>query len=69
MNKQNQVMAVGDSVRKVGGGYQADGWIVAAFTTRSGLARYVFEFAELPGMLHIFNDGQLEHRVQAPEGK
>ena len=51
---------IGDEVRKIGGNYQASGWIVAAFTTRAGLDRYVFEFESMPGMLHIFNGSQLE---------
>lgn len=53
-------LKTGDRVRKVGGGYQALGWIVSAFYTRSGALRYVFEFEAMPGMLHIFNAGQLE---------
>lgn len=51
---------VGDKVRKVGGTYQADGVIVGTAVTSRGELRYVFEFAAFPGMLHIFNEGQLE---------
>jgi len=54
------VFEVGARVRKVGGSYQANGTVVAAFKTRAGKQRYVFEFDELPGMLHIFNHEQLE---------
>jgi len=49
--------------RKVGGSYQADGWIVARFTTRSGAQRVVFEFVEPAGMLHIFSVEQVERRL------
>ena len=54
------VFEVGDRVRKVGGSYQANGTVVAAFKTRAGKQRYVFEFDEFAGMLHIFNHEQLE---------
>lgn len=50
----------GDRVRKVGGSYQADGYIVGIAVTTSGAVRYVFEFETYPGMLHIFNETQLE---------
>jgi hypothetical protein len=50
----------GDRARKVGGSYQATGWIVSAFYTRAGALRYVFEFDVPAGMLHIFGAGQLE---------
>jgi hypothetical protein len=52
----------GDLVRKVGGTYEADGIIVGIAVTTKGDVRYVFEFEQFPGMLHIFNEGQLEHR-------
>jgi hypothetical protein len=58
-----QKFKVGDRVRKVGGTYQANGLIVGVAVTTSGAVRYVFEFADYPGMLHIFNDGQLEHET------
>jgi hypothetical protein len=51
---------VGDFVRKVGGSYQADGFIVGIAVTTMGQVRYVFEFETFPGMLHIFNEAQLE---------
>lgn len=51
---------VGDYVRKSGGSYQADGFIVGIAVTTMGQVRYVFEFETFPGMLHIFNDSQLE---------
>ncbi|NDB82445.1 MAG: hypothetical protein EB127_06860 [Alphaproteobacteria bacterium] len=53
--------AEGDKVRKVGGSYQATGYIVGIAVTTTGDVRYVFEFETFPGMLHIFNEGQLEH--------
>jgi len=50
----------GDKVRKIGGSYQARGYIVGVAVTTTGDVRYVFEFETFPGMLHIFNEGQLE---------
>ena len=50
----------GDRVRKIGGSYQATGEIKAAFLADDGTARYVFRFDKPAGLLHIFNDGQLE---------
>ena len=52
--------SVGDRVRKIGGSYQAEGFIVGVAVTTMGQVRYVFEFETFPGMLHIFNDSQLE---------
>ena len=54
------VFEVGSRFRKVGGSYQANGTIVAAFKTRSGHQRYVFEFDNPAGMLHIFNHEQIK---------
>lgn len=51
----------GDRVRKTGGTYEADGYIVGIAVTTTGQVRYVFEFEAFPGMLHIFNESQLEH--------
>jgi hypothetical protein len=56
--------SVGDLVRKVGGTYQANGIIVGTAVTTRGELRYVFEFSTFPGMLHIFNEGQLEAREE-----
>lgn len=56
----NTSFDVGTRVRKVGGSYQATGTVVSAFKTRAGKQRYVFEFDEFAGMLHIFNHEQLE---------
>ena len=53
--------SVGDKVCKVGGTYQAEGIIVGIAVTTTGDVRYVFEFEQYPGMLHIFNEGQLTH--------
>lgn len=58
MNKPLQFNVL-DKVRKIGGGYQANGTIVAAFHTLAGEDRYVFEFTAFPGMLHIFGPSQL----------
>lgn len=52
---------LGDKVRKVGGSYQAEGFIVGIAITTTGDVRFVFEFEQFPGMLHIFNEGQLEY--------
>lgn len=49
--------------RKVGGSYEADGWVVARFTTRAGAERVVFEFEAIPGMLHIFASEQVHGRL------
>jgi hypothetical protein len=54
------VFDIWSRVRKVGGSYQANGTVVSAFKTLSGKQRYVFEFDEFSGMLHIFNHEQLE---------
>ncbi len=51
-------MNVGDKVRKVSG-YPFPGHIVAAFDMPAG-RRYVVNNSDAPGMLHIFNGGQLE---------
>ncbi len=56
----NTSFDVGTRVRKVGGSYEANGTVVSAFKTRAGKQRYVFEFDEPAGMLHIFNHEQLE---------
>ena len=51
--------AVGDRVRKIGGDYQLEGVIVAAFRKTSGAVRYVVE-ADVPkGLLHIYSDTNL----------
>ena len=50
----------GQRVRKVGGSYQAEGTIVGVALTTQNQVRYVFEFSQYPGMLHIFNESQLE---------
>jgi len=52
---------VGDKVRKVGGTYEADGIIVGVAITTRNEVRYVFEFLNPSGMLHIFNEGQLAY--------
>ena len=59
-----------DQVRKVGGSYEADGVIVAAFKTLGGAERYVFEFVNPAGMLHIFGPDNLMSREPVePEGR
>lgn len=47
-------------VRKIGGSYQAIGTIKAAWLADDGTPRYVFRFDIPSGMLHIFNETQLE---------
>lgn len=49
----------GDRVLKLGGSYQAEGTILAAFITRYGEPCYVFDFDFPPGVLHISTEGQL----------
>lgn len=51
--------SLGDRVVKLGGSYTAIGTVVGLITTRAGLRRYVFEFDQPAGMLHIFNGDQL----------
>ncbi len=51
---------VGDRVQKKIGSYQATGTIRAAFKTRYGSQRYVFDFDTPAGLLHIFNHEQLD---------
>jgi hypothetical protein len=46
---------------KIGGSYQAEGFVVAEFTTTAGERRVVFEFTVIPGMLHIFNLNQIHY--------
>ena len=53
-------LSQGERANKVGGSYQATGTIVASFRTLAGAERYVFEFDNPPGMLHIFGPSQLE---------
>jgi len=52
-------MNVGDKACKIGGSYQATGTIVAKFKARDGSDRYVFDFDNPAGMLHIFGATQL----------
>ncbi len=52
---------LGAPVRKVSG-YSFDGFIVAVFQNSIGEWRYVVEHQILVGMLHIFNENQLEPR-------
>jgi len=50
----------GTRIRKVGGSYQAEGYLRSVFTTGSGEARIVFEFREPKGLLHIFRPDQIK---------
>ena len=53
-------MQPGQRVRKIGGDYQLEGIIVAAFAKSSGALRYVVE-ADVPrGLLHIYGQANLE---------
>lgn len=45
--------------RKIGGSYQAAGTVVSEFRTLAGEQRFVFEFDEPKGMLHIFGPQQI----------
>lgn len=56
---QDERKALAEPARKIGDSYQADGWVIARFKTRSGLERVVFEFCDIPGMLHIFSADQV----------
>ena len=58
------LIPVGSSVQKIGGSYQANGTVVAAFRTLAGEPRYVFEFDSPKGMLHIFGPSQIQLRVR-----
>ena len=59
--------SIGDRVQKIGGSYQTVGTIMAAFLVDEGAAgagaRYVFRFDEPRGMLHIFNESQLDYAL------
>jgi hypothetical protein len=55
---------VEECVRKCGGSYQAEGVIKARFLADDGTPRYVFRFDSPPGLLHIFNEKQLESCIQ-----
>jgi hypothetical protein len=50
---------VGQTVRKIGGSYDAEGLIKATFLADDGSVRYVFRFNTPPGLLHIFSESQL----------
>lgn len=53
------VFSTGDKVRKIGGDYQFEGWIVAKFQKRVSLAvRFVVE--DDRGVLHIYSQKNLE---------
>ncbi len=54
----------GSRARKVGGSYQATGTIRAAFLARDGSPRYVFDFDQPPGLLHIAGFGGTLRREQ-----
>lgn len=54
---ENPIMP-GDHVQKITGDYRFIGVVVARFTKRSGLIRIVVENND--GILHIFNEKQLE---------
>ncbi|MBK8184860.1 MAG: hypothetical protein IPK63_19040 [Candidatus Competibacteraceae bacterium] len=49
------------------GSYQATGTIRAVFITRNGEQRFVFDFDEPPGLLHIFRPAQIEPMEEPPE--
>lgn len=49
---------VGTLVRKVGGDYTFEGEVVASFTKKSGVRRYVVE--DDRGVLHVYSAKNLE---------
>ena len=51
---------IGDPVRKVGGDYQFEGTVVAAFYKLSGVRRFVVE--DDRGVLHVYSARILERR-------
>jgi hypothetical protein len=51
------------------GSYEASGTIVSEFKTLDGATRYVFEFDEPRGMLHIFGESNLIIEEDADETK
>jgi putative ribosome biogenesis GTPase RsgA len=57
MREPDSRYSVGDSVHKSSGDYRFRGVVVAKFSKRSGVTRYVVENSD--GMLFIFNDAQL----------
>ena len=59
--------AVGDRVRKVGGDYEIDGEVRAAFTNSRGAERYVVEHR--PGFLHIYSERNLVLRLEPRAGE
>ena len=52
-----QMFSATDKVRKGGGDYTFEGWVMAAFQKRSGAWRYAVE--NMDGVLHIFGGHQL----------
>ena len=55
------MLQVGQRARKIGGNFQADGRIEAAWVSPDdGKPRYVFRFDVPAGMLHIYTGAQLE---------
>jgi hypothetical protein len=58
---QNYEFEIDECVCKIGGSYQAKGTIKARFLADDGTPRYVFRFDNPPGLLHIFNEKQLDH--------
>lgn len=59
MTKPTFKFKIGDRAYKNAGNYQAWGTIRAVFLTRNQQTRVVFDFDELPGLLHIFTESQL----------
>jgi hypothetical protein len=55
----SEVAVIGDYVEKIGGSYQAKGFLRSIFTNEAGDLRAVVEFESHAGMLHIYNFGQL----------
>lgn len=58
--QEEKVYTVGDAVEKVGGDYQFEGTVVAAFKKLSGVMRYVVE--DDRGVLHVYSAKILKHK-------
>ncbi len=53
---------VGDRVYKTSGDYKFVGEVRSVFTKKNGIVRFVVE-DDIYGMLHIYNESNLEHEL------
>ena len=62
---ENAKFKIGNAVNKTSG-YKYPGIVVSVFSNTKGEIRYVVEctLEGVQGMLHIFNENQLEHYVE-----